>query len=339
MKAAYVKAPFEFEVRDRKLREPGETEIVVDIKACGLCGHDLILSRYAADRMQQFGHEVSGVVSKVGRLVTNVKTGDKVVLESGTFDRFSANSRNGRVDIDNKGPNFWIKGDDNMGFAERMIAPCECAVPFDGLDFEETSIVEPLGVALDLFKTADIKIMNDVLVIGLGPIGLMAAKIAKESGARKVYAAELSACKARIGIAKKWGIDEIILSDQQKIEDYPFEKDGVDRVLVTAPPATIPAALSVCRMGGIVAFLGIDYSPAGMVTIDSTLVHSNTLQLRASNASPALYFPECLDIIKSGMVSTKDLITHRFRLDEIGTAVKAFDEDKEHGVKAILVNE
>jgi threonine dehydrogenase-like Zn-dependent dehydrogenase len=339
MKAAYVKAPFQFEIRDVGLRGLTETEILVDVKCCGVCGHDLILARYGAAELQQFGHEVSGVVEAVGGMVGNVKPGDKVVLESGTFDRFSDSARNGRVDLNNRGPNFWIKGDDNMGFAEKLIAPCECAVRFDGLDFDEVCLAEPLGVALDLFKTADVKIMNDVLVLGLGPIGLMAAKIAKASGARKVYAAELSPYKARIELAKKWGVDEVIFTDEQRLEDYPFEKGGVDRALVTAPPKVIPSAMSVCNVGAHVSFLGIDYTEEGFVSIDSTLMHSNKLQLRASNASPALYFPDCIDIIKSGMVPAGDLITHRFALDDIAAAIPAFEQDRGNAIKAVMVNE
>ncbi len=339
MKAAYIKAPFEFSVKETALREIKETEIVVDVKACGVCGHDLIMARYGAAEEQQFGHEVAGVVSRTGRLVQNVSVGDKVVLESGTFDRFSDNARNGRVDLDNKGPNFWIKDDDNMGFAEQMIAPCECAVKFDGLDFDEASLVEPLSVALDLLKTADIKIMNDVLVIGLGPIGLMAAKMARECGARKVYGAEFSACGARIKAAEKWGLDHVILTDREKIGDFIFDKGGVDRVLVTAPPRVIPEALGVCNVGGILAFLGIEYGEKGLFTVDSNMIHFNKLQIRASHASPALYYPECIEIIKSGMVPAADLITSRFGIDDLRKSVLAFEQDKENSIKAVMVNE
>jgi len=339
MKAAYIKAPFEFSVKETALREIKETEIVVDVKACGVCGHDLIMARYGAAEEQQFGHEVAGVVSRTGRLVQNVSVGDKVVLESGTFDRFSDNARNGRVDLDNKGPNFWIKDDDNMGFAEQMIAPCECAVKFDGLDFDEASLVEPLSVALDLLKTADIKIMNDVLVIGLGPIGLMAAKMARECGARKVYGAEFSACGARIKAAEKWGLDHVILTDREKIGDFIFDKGGVDRVLVTAPPRVIPEALGVCNVGGILAFLGIEYGEKGLFTVDSNMIHFNKLQIRASHASPALYYPECIEIIKSGMVPAADLITSRFGIDDLKKSVLAFEQDKENSIKAVMVNE
>ena len=340
MRAAYVKAPFQITVKEVSLRPLKETEVLIDIKVCGVCGHDLILMRSGADSLQQFGHEAVGVVLETGRLVTNVKPGDNVVLENGTFDRFSDNSRNGRVDLDNKGPNFWIQGDDNMGFADEMIVPCECCVKYDSsLSYEQVAPIEPLGVALDLVKTADIRLMNDVLVMGLGPIELMAARLAKVQGARKVYATEISSCEARIELAKKWGVDKIICPDKEEAEKFPFERGGVDRVLVTAPPFVLPSAVNVCRVGGIVAFLGISYGEDRMVTFDANTIHFQKLQLRGSHASPALYFPECLDLIASGAVDTKALITHKFLLEDIKEAVQTFEKDKKRGIKAIMVKE
>ena len=84
---------------------------------------------------------------------------------------------------------------------------------------------------LDVYK-------RQVLVLGCGPIGLMALQMAKAGGARKIYAAEFSTATARCEMAKKFGADEIIYTDKVKLEDYKFEKGGVDRVLVTAPPKT-----------------------------------------------------------------------------------------------------
>ncbi|HHW48850.1 MAG TPA: zinc-binding dehydrogenase [Clostridiaceae bacterium] len=338
MRAAYLKAPFQFEVREVNLREIKPDEVLVKVMACSVCGHDMILASYAADYWQPFGHEIAGVVEKVGPLVKNVQPGDKVVLESGTFDRYSDNSRNGRVDLDNNGPNFWLKDNDPMGFADYIIVPNEVCVKFDGLSFEEACLIEPLGVAMDLVLTADIKLNDDVLVIGLGPIGLMALKLAKAMGARKVYGAELSVAKARIEMAKKFGADEIICTDLIKLEDYKFEKGGLDRILVTAPPKTIPSAINIANKGGIIAFLGIDYGPEGSITFDSNVFHVNKLQLRSSFASPALYFPKCIDLVKAGIVETKPLITHRFKLEDIAQAITSFRDDRAGGIKAVMIN-
>ena len=338
MKAVYIKAPFTFEVKDVKLRDIKADEVLVKVKACSVCGHDIIMGSYA-DHLQPFGHEIGGLVEKTGPLVKNVKAGDRVALESGTFDRFSDSSRNGRVDLDSKGPNFWLKDEDTMGFAEYIIAPCETCVKTGDLSFEEASLIEPLGVAYDLVKTADIQLGDDVLVIGLGPLGLLASRLARARGARRVYGSELSACKARIAFAKKWGADDVICPDLESLADHAFPKGGVDRVLVTAPPATIPDALKICNIGGIVAFLGIDYGPGGNVTFDSNMFHVNKLQLRSSFASPALYFPACIELVKSGVVKSAEMVTHRFALEDTGKAIVDFTKDKENGIKAVMIND
>jgi len=330
MKAGFVKAPFKFEVRDVALREIKENEVLVDVKACSVCGHDIIMASYGAKEFVQFGHEISGVVEQVGRLVKNVTVGDKVVLESGTFDRFSDASRNGRVDLDNKGPNFWEREGETMGFAEKIIVPMEVCVKFDGISFEAASIVEPMGVALDLVKVADIKLGNTVLVMGLGPIGLMAAKMARATGAIKVYATELPDCKTRIVLAKKWGIDGVFTPDNIPVK--------VDKVLVTAPPTVIPTAIEACNIGATVAFLGIAYGDAGVIPLDTTKIHFNKIKIIPSHASPALYFPECLEFIKTGMVNTQDLITHTFTIDQLIEGINKFREEKETAIKAVMVN-
>lgn len=341
MKAAYLKAPYQFEVRDVALRELGDTEVIVDVKACGFCGHDNILASYQATEWEPFGHEFSGVVEKVGKLVTNVKVGDKVCIETATFDPLLDCSRNGRPDLDNTpmGDSFMEldKGFRTaMGFAEKAIVPASLCVKFDGMSFEEAAIMEPMGVAYDLFMTSDIKLNNDVLVLGCGPIGLMALQMAKAGGARKIYAAEFSTATARCELAKKFGADEIIYTDQVSITDYGFEKGGVDRVMVTAPPKTIGDACRVCNAGGIVSFLGISYNEP-TVTFDSNVVHLNKLQIRGSNAIPALYFPLCIDMVKAGMVDVKSLVSHTFALEDLPQAMAQYYNDKATALKAVMV--
>ena len=273
-----------------------------------------------------------------GGRVDNVKVGDKIVVETSTFNPLSTFSLNGRVEEDVNGPSYMTRGTDTMGFAEYTIVPANLCVKFDGLSFEEACVMEPLGVAIDLVTTADIRLNDDVLVLGVGPIGLMALKMAKASGARKIYAADVSDASARCAIAKQFGADEIIFTDKVKLEDYKFDRGGVDRVLVTAPPKTISSAVKVANVAGIVAFLGIDYSPEAIVSFDSNVVHLNKLQIRGSNAIPALYFPKGLDLLKSGIVDVKPLISHRFRLEDTVKELLRFKDDRQKGIKAVMIN-
>jgi L-iditol 2-dehydrogenase len=338
MKIMYVKAPFQFEIREEKLREMGADEVLIKIKACGICGTDIHTAATEAKEWETFGHEIGGIVEKVGANVRNVKAGDKVTLESCTFDRYSNESRNGRVDLSLNGPRYsW--GKDPMGFGEYMIATKEQVVKFDGISFEEATLVEPMGVALDLAYTADIKLNDDVLVVGLGPIGLLAVRFARLMGARKIYAAELSGAKRRIELAKQFGADEIILTDQQGIDDYAYEKGGVDKILITAPPAMIPSSFKAANLGATIAFLGIQFGSGANITFDANDFHFKRLQLRASFAAPALYFPRCIELIESGLVDVKSLISHTFSLNEMEKAMETLKADRENAVKIVIVNE
>ncbi|MCD9024871.1 zinc-dependent alcohol dehydrogenase [Cohnella silvisoli] len=337
MKAAYIKAPMQVEIRETVLPLLGEDEVLIRVMACGICGTDVTSITSGALDWEPAGHEIAGIVEQVGTRVTNTTAGERVTLETGTYSRYSEDSRNGRYDLCNKGPNFWLKGP--MGFAEYIIAPKECAVPYTDLSFEEATLVEPLGVAMDLFRTAEIGLGDDVLVIGLGPIGLMALRLAKLAGARKIYAAARSHSARRIELAKQFGADEIILTDQAELDSFPYDKGGVNRVLVTAPPSSIPAAIKAARVGGIIGYIGIAYGDAAAVAFDGNEFHFKKLQLRASHASPALFFPQCIELLKSGAIEGKALISHTFKLDQLEEAFMSLTANKSEAVKLVMVHD
>ncbi|MDD4328018.1 MAG: medium chain dehydrogenase/reductase family protein [Eubacteriales bacterium] len=258
MKAAFMKSPNKFIVKDVDMRQLKESEVLVKVGACGLCGYDLILSAGGTEDWQPFGHEVSGLVVEKGRLADNVQIGEKVVLQSGTFDRYSEHVLNGRTDLDTKGKVLWPDDGRTMGFAEYMIVPMELCVPFDELTFEEACLTEPLGVALDLVQTADIRLNDNVLVWGLGPIGLMALKLACSMGAAVICGASRSYAVARNDLAMKFGAKDVIFTDTVPIEEYGFPAGGIDKILLTAPPSEIPSSIKLCNRGGIIAYLGIE---------------------------------------------------------------------------------
>lgn len=337
MKAMYFKAPYQFELRDVELRAPERDEVVVRVRACGFCGHDLILARYAAKDWQPFGHEFSGVVEEIGADVTNVSVGDSVAIETSTFNFLSDQARNGRPELDTKGPSYMDMPHSAMGFAERTIVPACLCVKTGELPHEQACFLEPMGVAYDLILTADIHLGDDVLVMGLGSIGLMALQMAKKSGARRIYAADRSYHKAKLALAKAYGADEIICTDEVDLADYPFARGGVERVLVTTPPATIDVATRVASIGGVVSFLGISYGEAAMVGFDSNVVHLKKLQIRASNAIPALYFPRCIDLLQAGHVDVTQLITHTFPLEDAADGLMGYVNDRDAGVKAVMI--
>lgn len=339
MKAAFVKAPFEFMIRDIQLPKLSSHDVLIKVKSCGICGTDLHIARTQAKQWEPFGHEISGIVEGIGPDVDNIKVGDKVVVESGSFCGKCSNCRNGRVDLCiNNIPNIFTRAKDEalpMGFAEKIIVHNQSVVPFDGISFEDACLVEPLGVAYDLVQTTGINLGDNVLVVGLGTIGILAAQIAKLMGAEKVIGANPYR-KSKFSISKELGVDEFIQTDKVPINSYRFSK-GIDKALITAPPSVIPEVIKVMNYGGIVGYIGIDYSEKNFITLDSNEFHFRKLQLRASYAVPALYFPKCLELIKTGMVKVKPLITHRFSLGNIAEMMKEKENNGEV-IKAVMIN-
>jgi len=341
MKAAFVKSLFQFEVRDISLRDITPDEVLVKIKACGVCGTDLHTARTEAKDFQPFGHEITGIAEKVGVNVKGIKVGDAVLIESGSYCGTCELCRNGRVDLCNKAPNVFTRAKEEgltMGFAEYLIAYKQNVVPFSGMSFEAASLVEPMGVALDLIYTTRPELNDDVLVIGLGPIGLMALIMAKLMGTRHMFGAAHSTSKARIEMARKFGADDIIFTDKIDLTQYKFPRGGVDKIMITAPPRTIQDAIKVANIGGVIGFLGIEYGEGANITFDANYFHFRKLQLRASYAAPALWFPRCVELIKSGAIDASALITHKFRIDDIASAIKMVAEDKSSVIKAVMVD-
>jgi L-iditol 2-dehydrogenase len=222
-----------------------------------------------------------------------------------------------------------------MGFAEYILAPKECLVPFTGLDFEVASLVEPLGVAYDLTTTSGIEMGDDILILGLGPIGLLSIPLTRLRGAGRVYAGDVVG-GLRSDTAKQLGADETYITAGKRLIEIPFRKEGVDRALVSAPPRVLPDVMTVMRYGGVISFIGIEYGPGGTISFDANAFHFRKLQLRASFASPALYFPTCLQLLLDGQVDGRAVISHILPLEQIEKAMLMLRDAQDQALKIVI---
>ncbi len=344
MLSAQLKVHNQFRLVEIPVPDVHPGEVLIRVKACGFCGSEAMAADYGAPEWRPFGHEFAGVVEKVGEGVTNVGVGDRVVVESSIFNPLSREARNGHPELDGRDmPDLinYIDFDvrDTMGFAEYTTAPADLCVKFERMSFLEGALIEPMGVAMDLVKTADIRLNDDVLIVGLGPIGLMALQLARRMGARRIYAANRSGGVRRIELARQYGADEIICTDKVDLASYHFERGGVDKALITAPPALIPPTTHCMNIGGIVAFLGLAEGDKAMITLDSNILHGRKLQIRASDAVPALYFPMCIEMVESGAIDVRSLITHTFPLESVPEGLLDYLGHHADAVKAVMVND
>jgi len=308
---------------------------LVKVDACGICGTDMHFARSDASEWQSFGHEIAGVVVAKGKGVSNVKEGDAVVIESGSYNPYSSLSRNGRNDLDNTAPGiFWHEKSGTMGFADYVLAYKQSLVPYHGLTPEVACLTEPIGVAVDMTYAADIQLGNDVMVFGLGAIGLMSIPIVKMKGASRIYAVNRSGGK-RAEVASEFGADEVILTSETPLEETMFRKGGVDRALVSADPQVLPDVMQYMNYGGFISFIGIN-TPNGDITFNINDFHFNKLQLRASHAAPALYFPLVLELLQDKHIDGDKLISHVITLDELEDGMILMRDNRQEVLKIVV---
>lgn len=105
---------------------------------------------------------------------------------------------------------------------------------------------------------------------------------------------------------------------------------------MTATPDAMPPAMKLLNIGGVMGFIGIGVNETQFATFDMRQFHDRKLQIRASNAVPALYFPACLDLCVSGMVDMPAMISHRIRLDHFAGDTAAYVADRAGALKAVM---
>jgi threonine dehydrogenase-like Zn-dependent dehydrogenase len=278
MKAAFRKGR-EVSLRDTVLRALKPGEIRVRVTACGICGTDLHDNPQAADRDAPFGHEVAGTILEISPDVPRLQVGQTVALDSATPCGRCDSCRNARQELCTDIQSFWFT--QCFGFAEEMIVPAVCAIPCPDLPPDVACLQEPLGVAIDLVRLADIEPTSNVLV---------------------------------------FGADRVVDPSATPLDKIDFGCP-IDRVLVTTPPPTLADAFSVAAKGAIVSFIGIAYGENAFCRFDANAFHFKKLQLRASFASPALYGALALQYLREGLVNGPALISHRFPLSQIAEAM------------------
>jgi L-iditol 2-dehydrogenase len=193
-------------------------------------------------------------------------------------------------------------------------------VPAPNIDPMAAVLAEPCGVAVDVVKVAEIRMTDRVLVVGAGPIGLMALAIARRLTCGTVMAADLA--PGRLEVAKRLGADAVISPKDVPLAECGNPYGGFDKVLITAPPTVIPDCLKAAAYGGYLVFIGSDFVGGGVISLDTHALHGGKKQLRSSFASPALFLPEALQLLRTGVVPAQELVSHRFPLSKISEALQ-----------------
>ena len=335
MKAVRFYAPGDIRYEDVDIVQPKKGEVVVKIKAALTCGTDVKTFRRGHPVLIKkvpsgFGHEFSGVIDQLGEGVTEFKVGDRVVAaNSAPF-----------------GDCFFCKKEEynlcenldllNGAYAEYITVPARIVsknmikLP-DDLSFERAAFAEPLANVVHGAARTDIKAGQSVGIIGIGPIGLMFARVAKLKGARVIVAGRNP---IKLKLAEDFAkADEIVdlvkYPNPEKIfKSFSDENRGLDVAIeCVGLPEIWERLVSCVRPGGTVHFFG-GCKSGSTVSIDTTKMHYGDIKLMSVFHHTPKYFRESLDLIASGNIEVEKLITDKLGLQDVEYAMQQHIDGK-----------
>ncbi|WP_268543201.1 zinc-dependent dehydrogenase [Candidatus Nitrosotenuis cloacae] len=326
MKTAFVKGPASVGVDEAERPGLNSGEILVKMQSCGICGSDVekVFGKYGQPSMR-LGHEPSGIVIEVGANVTGFAKGDRVF----THHHVPCYSCQ-----------YCAHGNETMckKYSETNLSPCglseEYIVPEwnvahggvlkipDSMSFDEAAMIEPLACCVRAWNKFRYQKGDTVAIFGTGPTGVMHAMIAKANAFSKIFCFDVN--DFRLDFAKTFGAITLKSGDQGAIPRVLSETHdlGVDvSIVATSHLGAVSDAISCTRKGGTIILFGVPTKGATM-DIDMSVIYSKEITLTPTYAASDSDTKQALDLISSGKVGVKNLITHRYSLAE---SQKAFE--------------
>ena len=349
MKQQVMIAPGAIEFRDVPVPEPGPGEVLVRMKRIGVCGSDIhvwhgkhALTPYPVVQ----GHEVSGVVEKVGPSVRGFKAGDPVTIQPQVTCGTCYPCRHGDYHICDS---LKVMGFQTTGAgSEFFVVEASKLLKLPGrMDLEHGAMIEPAAVAVHALGRAGggsqsgggagIKGKN-ILVLGAGPIGNLVAQAARGLGAARVMITDVS--EFRLGKARECGIELCVnvgsIDLAAAVKEH-FGEDKADLVLeCVGSPATISQAVAVARKGTDIIVVG--------VFGDKPVVDMGTVQDRELRLIGTLMYREpdwkkAIELVESGRIRLAPLITDHFAFADYRKAYEFIDANREKAMKVMIVLE
>ena len=341
MKAALLYGVKDLRVENIDVPEIGSGEILVRVKAATTCGTDVkIFQRgYVGGVIEYptvFGHEWAGDVVKVGEGVPWLKEGTRVRAGNSSPCLRCKMCQKGRYNLCENMMWLWGAYAEYIKVPPRIVMLNTQEIP-PHIPYEEAAVTEPLACVLHGIEEAHIKLGDAVAIIGAGPIGLLHLQTTKKMGAEKVIISDL--VDERLQVAQELGADEIV---NAKRED-PVEKvrrftDGYGADVVVEAiglPATWEQALKMVRKGGTVLEFG-GCPPGTEIRVRTELLHYGEVTLLGTFHATPTHFKRALNLIASGTVNVKPLITKKMKLNLIKDAFRMLTTSKSDLKIAIL---
>lgn len=330
-------APGQIEFREVPMPEPAPGEALIKIMKIGVCGSDIHVYHgehpFTSYPITQ-GHEVSGLVEKLGEGVTGLTVGQKVTIQPQVVCGECYPCRHGKYNLCEK---LKVMGFQTTGVASHYFAvDAKKVTPLpEGMGLDEGAMIEPLAVAVHAVRRAGDVTGQDICVLGAGPIGILVAQAAKGMGARRVMVTDVSSL--RLDKAKECGADFCINTKEKDFGEALTECFGPDKADVIYDCAgnniTMGQAIAHARKGSTIILVAVF---AGMATVDLAVLNDHELDLNTSMMYRTEDYDTAIELVNQRKVQLTPLISKHFAFKDYLEAYKYIDENRESTMKVII---
>jgi L-iditol 2-dehydrogenase len=329
MRAAVLRDFNKLELEDVERPVPGPGEVVVRVRSCGICQTDYKAIKGIRKNVKFptiVGHEPAGVVADVGAGVRHFRPGDEVICQPSGFCGFCAHCRMGNTHYCESA--FTTGGDGpedvwNGAFAEYMrTTEGSLFHKPKNVSFDAAALTEPLsGAWKGVIQYSQMQVGDDVVVIGVGGIGLLCLMVAKAAGAGRLIAVDPSPV-ARANALKMGATHAVDPTSDAKAQVYGIIPGGPDLVVEAA--GAIPAV----RLMVDLRRRGTKWNLFGITThetfeLDGGLTHFLEGRMDASFGTTSLAMQSAIRLLERGVIDAERIVSHRFALSEVHQAVDA----------------
>jgi len=333
--AAVLYAPHDVRIEERPVPKPGPREVLIEIKAVGVCGSDVHyyehgrIGSYVVRQPLILGHEASGIIVDVGEGVNKGRVGERVAIEPGIPDVVCEQCRSGRYNLC---PNVRFFGTPPIdgAFTNYVTIPENFAYKLpDQMSDEEGALIEPLSVGLWACRKAMLRGADHVLITGAGPVGVLALKVALALGATQITMTDVSPQRLemgrKLGATRTVNVAETPLTNVGVEADVLIECSGNQKALMDGIRSLRPAGKAVA----------VGMSPGEEVSVPMSFLQNREITLTGTFRYANTY-ADAIALVATGRIDLKPIITGHYTLEETEQALQATKNDPAN-IKSIVV--
>ena len=314
MKALVLSQYRQLELQDLPQPTPAADEVLIQVRACGICGSDVHGYDGSTGRRIPplvMGHEAAGVIAAVGSAVKDFAVGDRVTFDSTISCGQCHFCKRGQVNLCDARQVLGVSCGDYRragAFAEFVTVPARVLYRLpDGLAFEKAAMIEAISVAVHAVHLTPVELNDTAVIVGAGMIGLLTLQAARLAGCRKIIAVDVD--EGRLQTALSLGATHSILAKDQDVPalvrewtdgrgaDVAFECVGTS--------VTVQAAIESTRKGGTVTLVG---NIAPRIELPLQSVVTRQIRLQGSCASGG-EIPACIELLAAGLIQVEPMLS------------------------------